>query len=486
MRRILGPDATSCWEVGSIELAVAVDFGSTFTKLVAIDPQTETIVATARSRTTVETDINLGFDAALDHLHDELGDRHHRVSRFLAASSAAGGLRMVAIGLVPGLTAEAARRAALCAGAKLLATFSGRLSTRESARIEDLDPEIILLVGGTDGGNTAVVLHNAEVLARASITAPILYSGNKEVADDVEATLCGSGKDVRVSDNVMPQLGTLNIDPAREVIGELFMTRIVDAKGIAKVRERVGEVLMPTPMAVLHAAQLLSHGCDDEAGLGDLVVFDVGGATTDVHSVADGTPARSDWIPKGLPEPHAKRTVEGDLGIRWNAEGILDAAGEERVRKLLRTDAPDAVDLPQRAKELATRPGTLPTSAVDHDVDTALASTAVEISMERHAGRLETVYGLDGPATLLYGKDLSEVRHLIGVGGVFAREQDAVPILRSALRTPEAPASTRPNDAALTVDAGYVFFAMGLLASIDARMAVRLLKRHLQPVGVRS
>jgi uncharacterized protein (TIGR01319 family) len=469
----------------TIELVVAVDFGSTFTKAVAVDPSSGHVVTTARAPTTVETDIEHGLDAALARLRDGLGARPHTVSRFLASSSAAGGLRMVALGLVPALTAEAAKRAALCAGAKLLDTFAGPLSARELARLQGLDPEIVLLVGGTDGGNAAVILHNAQMLAASDLRAPIVYAGNKAAADEAEATLLAAGKDVQVTENVMPQLGQLNLDPARQVIGELFMSRIVEAKGIAKIRARVGDILMPTPAAVLSAAKLLSVGCPGEDGLGDLVVVDVGGATTDVHSIADGSPTRPEWLPKGLPEPHAKRTVEGDLGVRWNAEGILEAAGEDGVLAHMRPGTYGVVDLPRRARQLTERPETLAGSEAESDVDTALAAAAVDLAMERHAGRLETVYGLDGPVTLLFGKDLSRVRHLIGVGGVFARTEAAARILRCALRSPQDGVSTRPAEAALSVDDGYVFFAMGLLATVEQPLALRLLKRHLRHVGAR-
>ena len=462
-----------------MNLTVAVDFGSTFTKLVAIDLAAERIVATAQARTTVDTDVTLGFDAALAELDRALANQPHRIDRYFASSSAAGGLRMIAIGLIPSLTAEAARRAALCAGAKLLDVFCNRMTRREVARLEADRPEIVLLVGGTDGGNTAVVLHNAEMLAASGLTAPIVYAGNKVAADDVEATLRAAGKDVHVTSNVMPQIGTLDIDPARAVVRDIFMRRIVEAKGIAKVRSRVGDILMPTPMAVLQAAQLLADGIEDEPGLGELVVFDVGGATTDVHSIAKGDPTGAGWIPRGLPEPYAKRTVEGDLGLRWNAASIVEAAGVAKIQGYLQGPA---IDIAARAHALSANPETVPVSDDDYAFDTALAAAAVDLAMERHAGQLETVYGTSGPVTLLYGKDLSSVRHVIGVGGVFARGRGAGTILAAALTKPDAPLSTRPKSPRLAIDKDYIFCAMGLLATHAPRVALRLMKRHLQPV----
>jgi uncharacterized protein (TIGR01319 family) len=464
-----------------VDLTVAVDFGSTFTKLVAIDIAGERIVATAQARTTVDSDVTIGFDQALAQLDRALAGKPYSIDRYLASSSAAGGLRMIAIGLIPALTAEAARRAALCAGAKLLDVFCNRMTRREVARLEADRPEIVLLVGGTDGGNTDVVRHNAVMLAASGLSAPIVYAGNKVASDEVEATLRAAGKDVSVTDNVMPQIGTLDIDPARAVVRDIFMRRIVEAKGIAKVRGRVGDILMPTPMAVLQAAELLADGFEGEPGLGELIVFDVGGATTDVHSIAKGEPTGAGWIPRGLPEPYAKRTVEGDLGLRWNATSIVEAAGLPKVQGYMSGTEP--VDIPARAQALSANPDTVPVSDSDYAFDTALAAAAVDLAIERHAGQLETVYGTSGPVTLLYGKDLSAVRHVIGVGGVFARGRGAGTILSAALAKPDTPLSTRPKSAGLAIDKDYIFCAMGLLATHAPRVALRLMKRHLQPVS---
>ncbi len=103
--------------------------------------------------------------------------------------------------------------------------------------------------------------------------------------------------------------------------------------------------------------------------------------------------------------------------------------------------------------------------------------------MDRHAGQLETVYGTSGPVTLLYGKDLSAVRHVIGVGGVFAHGRGATDILAAALAKPDAPLSTRPKSPRLAIDKDYIFCAMGLLATEAPEIALRLMKRHLHPVS---
>lgn len=462
-----------------MDLVLLIDFGSTYTKVVAVDLAAERLVARVQAPSTVDSDVMVGLHAALDKVQAELGPACLGPARFLASSSAAGGLRMVAIGLVPELTAEAAKRAALGAGAKVLAVFSHHLGRRELARLEALRPEIVLLAGGTDGGNSEVILHNARVLASTTLVCPVLYAGNKDAADEAEDVLRGAGKDVVVTENVLPELGRLNVEPARAAIREVFMRRIVEAKGIHRARELVGDILMPTPMAVLHAATLLGQGTRDEPGLGDLVVVDVGGATTDVHSVAHGTPSDASWVPKGLPEPYAKRTVEGDLGLRINAGSILEAVGDGRIAA--------QAGLPRESVRVAIehftrQTATVPATAADYALDVALARAAVEVAVQRHAGTLETIYTPRGPVTVLYGKDLTHVAHVIGTGGVFARGSDPHRVLAGALFDESNPLSLRPKTPRLAIDRPYIMYAAGLLAGLAPDAALRIMKQHLAEV----
>ena len=153
-----------------------IDFGSTYTKLTAVDVEKEEILGTARGITTVETDIMEGLQEGLDVLFAQTGKLEFQ--RVLGCSSAAGGLKMVAIGLVPELTAEAAKRAALGAGAKVLGVYCNELSEYEIEEIAALKPEIILLAGGTDGGNKEVILHNARMLCTLGLDVPVLVAGN--------------------------------------------------------------------------------------------------------------------------------------------------------------------------------------------------------------------------------------------------------------------------------------------------------------------
>jgi len=214
-----------------------IDFGSTYTKVTVVDPEKEHIVGTAKAFTTVQTDVQEGLEQAVNQLEEERGTVNCDLKR--ACSSAAGGLRMVTVGLVPDLTAEAAKMAALSAGAKVMKVFSYDLNEAEAEQINNLQPDIILLTGGTDGGNKEVILHNAEAIAGIDGDFPVVVAGNKSVSERVITILKHSGKETLLCENVMPRFNVLNIEPARECIRNVFLKKIIHAKGITKIQNLI-------------------------------------------------------------------------------------------------------------------------------------------------------------------------------------------------------------------------------------------------------
>ncbi len=456
--------------------ALLIDFGSTYTKLRAVDLGARRVLGAGQGPSTVTTDVMIGMKAALADLAQRLG----ALPRFqyrLASSSAAGGLRMVTVGLVRELTAEAARRAALGAGAKLVGTFAYRLTAQDVHAIKALAPDILLLAGGTDGGNSEVVLANAGRLGVTDLACPIIYAGNRAAAEDACAAL--AGKSVIVTGNVMPEFNVLDIEPARAAIRQVFIDRIVHAKGIDRAQAEFDAVLMPTPAAVAEGARLIADGVDGRGGLGPLMVIDPGGATTDVHSVADAVP-EANVVPVGLPEPRVKRTVEGDLGMRHNAATIAEVAGLERIAADAGLDAARAATL---LAGIARDVERLPRSAEEHALDRALARAAVRHAVARHCGTVETVHTVNGPVTVQRGKDLRRVNSVIGTGGAIAESRDPRAILAMALADPREPLSLRPAAPRLLVDRQYLLYACGLLGAADAPAALELALAHLEPLA---
>ena len=454
-----------------------IDFGSTYTKLTAVDVEGETLLGTAAAYTTIQTDINDGLTEGLKKLEEKIGKVDF--AETYACSSAAGGLRMVTSGLVPELTGEAARLASLGAGAKVIGVYAFQLTEDDMEDIKEAKPDIFLLVGGTDGGNTECIVHNARMLSEMKPEFPIVIAGNRTAARQCERIL--NGCEVYVCPNVMPKFGVLNAEPTQKQIREIFLTRIIQAKGLSKAAELLSDIMMPTPSAVLAAMQLLADGCEGEQGIGELVAVDVGGATTDIYSIADGMPDHMNTVYKGLPEPYAKRTVEGDIGMRYSIQGILDAAGMDKICTLSGLPEERVTEL---VEDLKVNTDKVPAGGDDLEkLDFALASCAVAEAVARHAGTISETYTMMGQTFVQEGKNLTKVKQIVVTGGSLIHTRQTERIAAHALYDPMHPESLRPKQAGVWVDRTYILAAMGLLSLHYPQTALRIIKKELEYYG---
>lgn len=454
-----------------------IDFGSTYTKLTAVDVEGEEILGTAAAYTTVETDINNGLQEGLRRLEEKTG--HLDFAETYACSSAAGGLRMVTSGLVPELTGDAAKLASLGAGAKVVGIYAFQLTEDDLQDIMDAKPDIFLLVGGTDGGNTECILHNAKMLATLPDAFPIVVAGNRTAARQCEKIL--EDREVYVCPNVMPKFGVLQIEPTQKKIREIFLKRIISAKGLSKAAALLSDIMMPTPSAVLQAMNLLAKGYEDEPGIGELVAVDVGGATTDIYSIADGMPEHMNTVYKGLPEPYSKRTVEGDIGMRYSIGGIVEAAGLSQVAKLSGLSEERVQTL---VDDLKVHTDKVPNGDDELErLDYALASLATREAVRRHAGIMEETYTMMGLTYVQSGKNLTKVKQIVVTGGSLIHTKRTEEIARHALYSQDDPMSLRPKAADVWVDRTYILAAMGLLSTYYPQAALHIMKKELEYHG---
>ena len=432
----------------------------------------------SKAFTTVSSNVMEGYQEALSDISSQCGT--HVFAKRIASSSAAGGLRMISVGLVPDLTAKASRMAAASAGAKVLKTYSYELSPSDGDEITSLTPDIVLLSGGIDGGNKDVILHNAEKLAMLSGSFSVIVAGNRSVAHEVAERLNQKGKEAVICENVMPLFGKLNIEPAREAIRKIFIKNIITAKGLDTVQTLMDQEIIPTPLAVYNAMQLLSRGTEGVAGLGELMAYDIGGATTDVYSMSQGTPRQANTYVHGLHEPFAKRSVEGDIGMRYSVLSLVELIGEASV--IMEANVSEQ-QLRAWVETCRDNPETLPEpDSPEQRIDQCLASHAIKISAERHCGFTEVAYTAVGESKLQTGKDLTGVEFVVGTGGVIINSPDAKKIMKSALYSPSDLNILKPLQASFLLDKKNILTAMGLLSSFVPKTALEMMKRELQPL----
>lgn len=457
--------------MGAVALA---DFGSTYTKVSLVEPEEGRLLGRAEAPTTIGTDLMEGYAAALEAAKAAAGCAVS-IDERVAASSAGGGLKVAAVGLVADLTAAAARQAALNAGARVEVVLAGSLDDEQLDELQAARPEIALFAGGTDGGQAKLVLENAHRLASRRIGGYAVVACNAEVAQEAVEILGAAGVAAEIADNVMPELGRLEIESAREAILRVFLGHVIGGKGLSASPEFERMVKMPTPEAVLEATRVLSRGTAAEPGIGDVLVIDIGGATTDVHSDRKLEPATPGIEEPLLPPPPTLRTVEGDLGLRAGAPGALAAD-----RRWIEAEAGKEGDcLVQAVSRRAGQPGWIPEDPEERDLDGLLAVGCATQALTRHCGSMLLTRSTAGLPTLVReGPDLREISKVFGTGGVFANREDGKKILGQALAR-RAPRSLTPREPSLAIDRNYVLAAAGLLAGLDADAAVRLLRREL-------
>ena len=397
------------------DAVACVDIGSTYTKAALVELSTGRLLATAQSPTTID-DVVTGVLAATAGFAD---------TRVLACSSAGGGLRLAVVGYEQLISAEAGHRAALSAGARVVHVAAGRLDDGALTELAEVAPDVVLLVGGTDGGEDSVLRFNAKALAAADRSVPVVLAGNAAVRDEVAAVLRDGGLPVREADNVLPDIGRLAPESARTAIREVFLEHVIGGARLSsdpRLREWVRAV---TPDAVLEGVSVLAR-LRAGADVPGVVVLDVGGATTDVYCVPDPDAEQATLGREAVGVPARRRTVEGDLGVSSSVGDLRAAAAAEGLD-----------------------PGEDPL---------ALGEAAATVALRRHL-RAEAAYGPGGAGARGVGL-------VVLSGGVFRHaDPAAVGAVVARLAADRGGAGSVLTDTEVVVDRRYVLAAAGLLAA---------------------
>ena len=413
--------------------------------------------------TVLEGDVRVGLSRALDDLEANLGGKL-AYDRMLATSSAAGGLRMSVHGLVYDMTVRAAEAAALGAGGVIRQVTGGKMSRYDLMDLKTLHPNLILIAGGTDFGERDTALCNSEQIAALGMTdVPVLYAGTVQNQNVVRSIFEDADIPIFLTENVYPRLDELNIEPCRKMIQRIFEQHIIKAPGMEGIRHMITGPILPTPGAVMESARLLY----DE--IGDLVVLNIGGATTDVHSVSEGSPEITALATR--PEPFSKRTVEGDLGLYVNARHLVDAIGVEELDRELGIDTE------------AVMADYTPIPATDGQMKLTerLCLEAGQTAIRRHAGKYRYIYLPEGRKTLTEGKDLTKVKYIVGTGGALTRLPHRRELLRQMadMNGNGTMLFPKPGEAALLFDNDYIMASLGVLSKAHPREALTLMKRSM-------
>lgn len=427
----------------NVELLVG-EIGSTTTLVHAFEMSQGVLIWLGKgiSETTVDhDDVSIGLYNAIENLKAELNISDLHWNRFMATSSAAGGLKMTVHGLVWDMTVKAAKEAALGAGANIRYITAGLLSEDDLKQIEEVKPNIILLAGGVDYGEKNTILLNARSLCKLSIYPPIIFAGNKEIQRQIQEIFENANRECLICDNVYPTIDHLNVEPLRKRIQQVFEKHIVEAAGMSKIRELVDGSIVPVPASVNLAAQLYYQI------KGPCMVIDIGGATSDVHSVSEDSERYRHVLTS--PEPFAKRTVEGDMGVYKNRMIVAQHMTEPPMANWQEV----LLNMPAVVKEKNQR------ELVDH-----LTQTAAFVALSRHAGRIHYLYLQSGRKTMASGKDCSAVKTILLTGGALIYHTDPIEMIQKILKTSDPTLLLPKDDVEVLIDKQYLLSSIGVIS----------------------
>jgi uncharacterized protein (TIGR01319 family) len=477
-----------------IQVVVATDCGSTTTKAILIERRDGAYRQTHRGEapTTVEeplADVTLGVTNAVTELQELSGRKlvnadgtiRHRTSAtdpdgcdiYVSTSSAGGGLQMMVAGVVREMTAESAKRAALGAGAIVMDAIAGndrRKPHEQIQRIRELRPDMVLVSGGTDGGDRRKVVEIAELIAPAKprprfgseYRLPVIYAGNRDAADAIRGVFGGPGFDLSVVDNLRPSLEQENLGPARERIHDVFLEHVMaHAPGYDRLIAWADAPIMPTPGAVGDILQEIAR----RRGI-NAVCVDIGGATTDVFSVYGGV---------------FNRTVSANLGMSYSISNVCAEAGMANVLRWVHLDM-DERELRNRVKNKMIRPTTIPQTQEALVFEQAVAREALRLAFEQHRAFATSLKGVQqqrtvgdafsqqqGGASLV---DRMRMDLLVASGGVLSHaprvEQTAMMLLDSF--EPE-------GFTELAKDSIFMMPHLGVLASVHPQAAMEVFEK---------
>ncbi|MDP6396660.1 MAG: glutamate mutase L [Candidatus Marinimicrobia bacterium] len=478
-------------DTDKINVILATDCGSTTTKAILIQKVDGEYRQTHRGEapTTVEepfADVTVGVINSVTEVAELAGrrlvDENEKIIHpatdsegcdiYISTSSAGGGLQMMVAGVIKEMTAASAKRAALGAGAIVMDTIAsndGRKAHQRIQRIRELRPDMMLISGGTDGGDAKHVVEIAELVSPAKpkprfgkeYQLPIVYAGNNEAVENMEG-IFQDGFELMVVDNLRPVLERENLGPARDAIHDLFLEHVMaHAPGYNKLIEWTDAPIMPTPGAVGNILQTIA-----EREKINVVGVDIGGATTDIFSVFDET---------------FNRTVSANLGMSYSISNVCAEATMPNVLRWVNFDM-DERELRNRVKNKMIRPTTIPQSLEALIFEHAVAREALRLAYQQHKEFATTLKGVQQQRTVgdTFSQQTSgqsivnnmKLNLLVASGGVLshAPRMNQTALLMIDAFQPEGVTS-------LAKDSIFMMPHLGVLAQVHPQAATEVFER---------
>lgn len=372
---------------------LAIDVGAVTTRAVLFDVVDGhyRFVASGNALTTVNApynDIWEGIRNAIDHLQTITGrvlvgsDEQlltpsrldgSGVDKLAATFSAGKPLRVVVAGLLEDVSLQSASRLATTTYSQVVESLglNDRRKVEERVRlIQSLNPDMILIAGGTDGGASQAVHRLIEPIGLACFFTPegqrpdLLFAGNEAIQNEVRSSLETTGS-IHFAPNVRPSLEGEQIDAAHKALVNLFRRiRGRQIPGVTELDQRADGGILPTATATGRVVRFLSQVYGSNKGV---MSVDVGASATSLAVAVGGELALGVYPQFGLGSSLADLTRHCPL---------------EEITRWLALEIPASYVLDYLHNK-ALYPASLPVTEEDLAIEQALARQMMRLSLRQ-------------------------------------------------------------------------------------------------------
>ena len=199
------------------------------------------------------------------------------------------------------------------------------------------------------------------------------------------------------------------------------------------------------------------------------LTIDVGGATTDIHSVAIPSDDFSEFQ-EG--EPLSKRTVEGDLGVFINHENVIKMFEKQDLIRSIQCNN-------EQFDELLLNYSYIPINKREKSLVYELTKKCTHSALSRHVGDLRKVFTSSGQKIIPEGKDLTQVEQIVLTGGALINLDETEKIVEEYIRKNPTKLLPRKN-VKIYRDLDYIMASVGVLSLKYPEIATKLLKKSLR------
>jgi hypothetical protein len=324
---------------------MAVDVGSCTTRATLFDvvEGSYRFIAIGQSPTTAAApfkDVGEGVIRAIEDLQNVTGrtflanDRSliipsqagNGIDSFVATISAGPTLKTVILGLLNDVSLQSVSRLARSTYTRVVESIGVNDRRKPEEQIDNilrLEPDLILMTGGTNGGATKSVLKSIDLVGLACYLMPsekrpfLLYAGNQAVSKEVNSVLKPLTSSLHISPNIRPSLDVEDLQPAsRELADVTIQLRRNRLGGVEELHSWSGGKLLPTAYAEGRLIRFMSEVYKSDKGI---LGVDIGASATTVAAGFNGELSLGVYPQFGLGEGLAGllRYTSLDDILRW-------------------------------------------------------------------------------------------------------------------------------------------------------------------------